>query len=342
MTLISRMDEDSPLMTPCSRSPMPSIVRVGCNTTPSKDTMADTLTVRTAEARTRSLARVWSRTRGGVAWLAMLVLLLTASSNAVQAKERSLILATTTSVRDSGLLDALLPDFSHHSGVEVSVIAVGTGAALRMGREGNVDLLLTHAPSAEIAMVEEGIITRRTPFMQNFFVIAGPPEDPAGVADAATPADAIRAIAEKRSKWVSRADGSGTHKREKSLFSAAGLADDVTWPGFDRTGSGMGLSLQIAGEHRAYILSDIGTFLAFQKRIDLVALSKPSDELRNVYSILQLDSKRFAKPLASAEAEELEAFLLKPETQERIGEYGRERFGRALFTPLHGAATKAD
>lgn len=251
------------------------------------------------------------------------------------ANERSLILATTTSVRDSGLLDALLPGFTKQSGIEVRVVAVGTGAALRMGREGNADVLLTHAPSAEQALIDDGVVTRRTPFMQNFFVIAGPPEDPADVAGAASPVDAFRRIANSRSNWVSRSDDSGTHKREKSLFEAAGIAADASWKGLDRTGSGMGLSLQVAGEHRAYILSDIGTFLAFQKHIDLVVLSKPAHELLNVYSILQLDHARFERPIASAAAIELERFLTDAETQALIAVYGQKRFGRPLFTPLH-------
>ena len=247
---------------------------------------------------------------------------------------RSLLLATTTSVRDSGLLDALLPTFTEQSGIEVRVIAVGTGAALRMGREGNADLLLTHAPAAEMELVEDGIVRRRTPFMQNFFVIAGPKEDPAGVAEAPSPEAALRSIANMRTAWVSRADDSGTHKREKSLFAAAGLPADLDWAGFERTGSGMGLSLQVAGAKRAYILSDIGTFLAFQKRTELVALSKPSDSLRNVYALLQLEPARFEHALKTSEAEALEQFLLTPATLQRIAAYGRNRFGRALFTPL--------
>ena len=253
--------------------------------------------------------------------------------------ERSMILATTTSVRDSGLLDALLPAFSEASGIRVRVIAVGTGAALRMGREGNADLLLTHAPAAEQVLVDEGIVRRRTPFMENFFVIVGPEDDPAGVARADTPLRAIAAIEAAKACWVSRSDDSGTHKREKQLFRAAGLDPDADWEGLVRTGSGMGLSLQVAGERRCYLLSDIGTFLAFRERIDLKALSKPSPSLRNVYSILQLDSSRFERPLRSAEAEALEDFLLDPATQAKIGEFGRERFGRALFTPTAGSAS---
>jgi tungstate transport system substrate-binding protein len=268
----------------------------------------------------------------GLSLLVVMAAFLPTRSNA---DDRSLILATTTSVRDSGLFDALLPGFTEQSGIEVRVIAVGTGAALRMGREGNADILLTHAPTAEQELVDEGVVTRRTPFMQNFFVIAGPAEDPADVAGAASPIDAIRRIATSQSNWVSRADDSGTHKREMNLFEAAGVAADADWKGFDRTGSGMGLSLQVAGEHRAYILSDIGTFLAFQKRIDLIALSKPADSLQNIYSVLQLDSKRFKRPIASAAAEAFERFLIDSTTQNLIAGYGNERFGRALFTPLH-------
>ena len=248
----------------------------------------------------------------------------------------SLILATTTSVRDSGLLDRLLPGFRERTGIEVRVIAVGTGAALRMGREGNADVLLTHAPASEEAMVQEGIVRRRTPFMENFFVIAGPESDPAGIAEAANPEDALRRIAGVEASWVSRGDDSGTHKREVALFEAAGLDPQKGWKGVARTGSGMGLSLQVAGERRAYILSDIGTFLAFQDRVGLVVLSKPAPSLRNVYSILQLDGSRFDRPLHSQEAEALEAYLLDPDVSKTIGEFGRDRFGRSLFMPIQG------
>ena len=284
-----------------------------------------------------------SRTRGArsdvLATVALGVsLLLVAPSDLAAAKStKSLLLATTTSLRDSGLLDTLLPIFETESGIEVQVVAVGTGAALRMGREGNADLLLTHAPASEQRLVEEGVISRRTPFMENHFVIAGPPEDPAGVADSPTAEEALRRIAATRAGWVSRADDSGTHKREVHLFASAGLAGDASWPGLVRTGSGMGLSLQVAGEKRAYILSDIGTYLAFRDRIDLAILSTPSASLRNVYSILQLDGSRFEHALHSEEAHALEAFLLSRETLARIARFGRTRFGRPLFTPIRPA-----
>ncbi|MBJ22839.1 MAG: solute-binding protein [bacterium] len=272
--------------------------------------------------------------------LASILLLATAlSATLCSAADRSMILATTTSVRDSGLLDALLPSFTEETGIRVRVIAVGTGAALRMGREGDADLLLTHAPTSENALVDEGVVRRRTPFMENFFVIAGPRSDPVGIARVTSPERAIQKIASAKAGWVSRSDDSGTHKREKSLFEAAGLDPDTDWEGFVRTGSGMGLSLQVAGERRAYLLSDLGTFLAFKERIDLVALSTPSPALRNIYSILQLDSDRFERPLHSAEAEALERFLLDASVQTQIGVFGHERFGRSLFSPMAGPAS---
>jgi len=297
--------------------------------------------------RTRRVTRpstISRRVRTGLAVLAVasIAAVINLAPDTAAAENRSMILATTTSVRDSGLLDALLPEFTKRSGIKVKVIAVGTGAALRMGREGNADLLLTHAPAAEQKLVDDGIVTRRTPFMENYFVIAGPAEDPAGLQSATSPEDAIARVAATKAAWVSRSDDSGTHKREKALFEAAGLAPDVNWKGLVRTGNGMGQSLQIAGQRRSYILSDIGTFLAFEKRIDLKVLSQPGPSLRNIYSVLQLAGDRFERPLHTREAEELEAFLIDPEIQREIGRFGLEKFGRALFTPLVVAPVRAD
>jgi tungstate transport system substrate-binding protein len=250
------------------------------------------------------------------------------------AEEEVLLLATTTSVRDSGLLDELLPLFRERSGIRVKPIAVGTGAALRMGSEGNVDVLLTHAPEAERELVASGAAISREPFMENHFVIAGPPEDPAGVREAASAADAFRRIAASGSLYVSRGDDSGTHKRERVLLRAAGLDPAGGWSGFQQTGSGMGLTLQVAGERRSYALSDIGTFLAYQQRIGLAALSRPDPELRNAYSLLRVNPARFDRPIRAEAAQRFEAFLLAADSQRRIGRFGVARFGRPLFRPL--------
>jgi tungstate transport system substrate-binding protein len=251
-----------------------------------------------------------------------------------EAEEGKLLLVTTTSVRDSGLLADLLPIFQEQTGIRAQIIAVGSGAALRMGSDGNADVLLTHAPEGEEKLVASGAAVSRRPIMENYFVIAGPPEDPAGVRSAASPADAMRRIAAASARFVSRADDSGTHRREVALFKEAGLDPDARWPGFLSSGAGMGQSLQIAGEKRAYVLSDIGTFLAFQKRIELDVLSQPAPSLRNVYSVLRINPDRL-DPLRAERAEQFEAFMLVPETQRRIADFGRERFGRPLFQPLH-------
>jgi tungstate transport system substrate-binding protein len=257
------------------------------------------------------------------------------------AEERALLLATTTSVRDSGLLDELLPLFRERTGIRVKTIAVGTGAALRMGSEGNVDTLLTHAPEAERELVASGALVSRRPFMENHFVIAGPPEDPAGVRAAASAPDAYRRIAAAAAPYVSRGDDSGTHKRELALLRAAGLAAAGGWKGFHQTGAGMGLTLQVAGQRRAYALTDIGTFLAYRQRIGLEALSPPDPELRNVYSLLRVNPARFAKRINAEAAQRFEAFVLDADIQRRIGRFGVARFGRPLFRPLFpdGAAT---
>jgi tungstate transport system substrate-binding protein len=253
--------------------------------------------------------------------------LLAALLLAAPARGEDVLLATTTSVNDTGLLERLVPRFEARSGVRLRTLAVGSGQALRMGAEGNADVLVTHAPEGE-ELVRQGKVLSREPFMENHFVIAGPPEDPAGVARAASAALAMRRIAETRAPFASRADDSGTHQRERALLRAAGLDPDASWPGLARTGAGMGLTLQVAGEKRAYVLSDLGTFLAFRERIGLVALSRPEPALRNVYSVL------LVKPAGRAFAE----FLLEEETQREIGAFGRERFGEPLFRPLHPRA----
>ena len=247
--------------------------------------------------------------------------------------ESDLLLVTTTSVRDSGLLGDLLPIFEQQTGIRAQVVTVGSGAALRMGRDGNADVLLTHAPAGEEELIASGAAVSRTPFMENYFVIAGPPEDPAGVRSADSPADAIRRIAAASAAFVSRGDDSGTHRREVALFKEAGLDPDARWPGFLSSGAGMGQTLQVAGEKRTYVLSDIGTFLAFQKRIELEVLSQPAPSLRNVYSVVRLDPERL-DPVRAERAAQFEAFLLAPDTQRRIAEFGTERFGRPLFRPL--------
>jgi tungstate transport system substrate-binding protein len=292
------------------------------------------------------------RTR--VALLPMLLMLLSLGAPA-QAEEAEapardpdtqLLLATTTSVRDSGLLDALLPEFRDRTGIAVQVVAVGTGAALRMGAEGNADVLITHAEDGERELVASGAAVARIPFMENDFVIAGPPEDPAGAKGVAgDPVEAYRRIARARAPYVSRGDDSGTHRRERELLAEAGIEGEKPWPAFASTGSGMGLTLQVAGERRAYVLSDIGTFLAYRDRVDLERLSARAPALLNVYAVLRVDPERFPGRVRADNARHFEAFLVDPATQRLIADFGRECFGEPLFRPLllpKAAATEGD
>jgi tungstate transport system substrate-binding protein len=266
---------------------------------------------------------------------------LLAAAPQAMAEERALLLATTTSVQDSGLLDLLLPGFERQSGRAVRVVAVGSGAALRMGADGNADVVIAHAPEAEQELLASGALAKRTPFMENYFAIVGPPEDPAGVRSAATGADAMRRLAAAKALYVSRGDDSGTHQREQALMRAAGLDPAAPWSSVLRTGSGMGLTLQVAGEKRGYALSDLGTFLAFRERIGLAALTREAPDLRNVYSLLRVPRERHPR-VDDAGAAALERFLTQPEAQQRIARFGVEKYGQALFRPLSGTQGAAD
>lgn len=265
--------------------------------------------------------------------LAVVLILLGAPPGRAESK-RKLLIATTTSLHESGLFEAILPEFVNQSGLSLQIIAVGSGAAIEMGRKGDADVVIAHSPAAEEALVKEGIARTRTAIMENHFVLLGPPEDPAGVGRTKTPEEAFGRIFRLRPPFVSRADESGTHTKERALFTAAGADPDARWPGYLQTGSGMGPSLQVAGEKRAYILSDLGTHLAFKERTGLVVLSKKSSSLRNVYSILQLDPTRFERPIEIEGAKALERFLRSPEVQAKIAAFGRDRFGESLFVPI--------
>jgi tungstate transport system substrate-binding protein len=261
-----------------------------------------------------------------------------AFSTAAAEPASEVVLATTTSVRDSGLLDVLLPPFHARTGIDVKVIAVGSGAALRMARDGNADLVLAHAPEAEEALVKDGFAVDRRALAENFFVIAGPAEDPARVREATSAADAITRIFHARAPFVSRGDDSGTHQRERTLLTAAGLPAEASGPGVVRTGSGMGPTLQVAGEKRAYVLTDEGTFRSLRARIGLVALTGRDPALRNAYSVLRVAPGRFAPGQIRAEnATRLADHLLSAESREAIARFGAAQDEGPLFTPLAGA-----
>lgn len=249
-----------------------------------------------------------------------------------------LILATTTSTQDSGLLDALVPLFERQTGYRVKTVAVGTGEALAMGRRGDADVLLAHAPAMEKQVVAAGFAVNRQIVMHNDFVIAGPAEDPAGVHGGTSAAEAFGKIAAAGVPFASRGDSSGTHIREMALWRSAALEPSGDW--YLSTGQGMGTTLLIANEKRAYVLTDRGTFLAFRDRIDLITHIEGDPPLLNVYSVMEVSPERFAR-VNHAGARAFSEFMRAPEAQAIIGGFGVERFGQPLFTPDAGKSEES-
>ncbi len=237
-------------------------------------------------------------------------------------------LATTTSTRDSGLLDELLPLFEAEQAVRVDVIAAGTGKAIQLGVAGDADVILVHARKAEDAFMAGGHGLRRVDVMYNRFEMIGPTDDPAHV-KGLDPTDALHAIASSKARFVSRGDDSGTHKRELQLWEG----ERKTWDDYVETGQGMGRTLIIADQMRAYVLVDRGTYLAFKNKIELVPLVSDSPKLMNPYgaiTVAQPGEYRKRIELANRFLD----FLIAPTTQARIGEF--RVAGESLFTPSHG------
>ena len=249
-----------------------------------------------------------------------------------------LILATTTSVKDSGLLDdVVLPAFgSAHPGITVKTVAVGSGEAIAMGQRGDADVLIVHSPTDEEAFMADGYGTLLLPVAYNYFTIVGPEDDPAGIASAATAAEAMKRIAQKGALFVSRGDKSGTNKKELKLWNAGGVTADPTQPPegswYVSTGQGMGETLQVASEKQGYTLTDLATYLTMKSTLDLAPLVKKSDDLRNQYDVIIVNQAKFAT-VNAAGAEFLAAYLTSPEGQQAIGAYGEAKFGERLFYP---------
>jgi len=244
----------------------------------------------------------------------------------------NLILATTTSTQDSGLLDVLIPMFEEQTGYTVQTIAVGTGEALKMGEEGNADVLLVHAPSSEVTFMDGGFGKDRMLVMHNDFIIVGPAADPAGIKELG-PKDAFLAIYNSASPFVSRGDDSGTHKKEVSFWTKAGVDPRTEKPEwFIETGQGMGASLTIASEKGAYILTDRATFLANKANLQLEILLEGNNALLNVYHVITVNPDKW--PAVNYEgAMAFAKFMTDPATQAVIAEFGLDEFGQPLFYP---------
>ncbi len=237
-------------------------------------------------------------------------------------------LATTTSTENSGLLAALLPPFEKRHGVKVDVIAVGTGKALRLAENGDVDVVLVHAREAEERFVAAGFGVGRRDVMHNDFVIVGPAADPAGIAGSRDAAKAFQAIARARAPFVSRGDESGTHQREKALWRAAGVQPAPPW--YREVGHGMGGTLTVASEKQAYTLADRGTWTACRRKVELVLLCEGDPLLANPYGIIAVNPQRHGH-VRFAEAMKLIEFVTSPEGRQIIAGFRVD--GEQLFFP---------
>ena len=259
---------------------------------------------------------------------ATLVLAVLAPVGAGSQTRASIILATTTSTQDTGLLDVLVPRFEKERGIEVKVIAVGSGAALRMASSGDADVVLVHAPTAERPYVQAGDLVDGRGVMHNDFVIVGPSEDPAGIRSLASITDVMRAVA-ARGMFVSRGDDSGTHAQELSLWAAAQI-DPRSLTRREETGQGMGATLSVADQKRAYTLTDRGTYLALRRRIGLVVLFQGDARLRNVYHVYAVSPAKHPR-VKHAEARAFIDFLVSPPIQQEIAAFKRDEYGESLF-----------
>ena len=237
-------------------------------------------------------------------------------------------MATTTSTDNSGLLEVILPPFEKMHGVTVDVIAVGTGKAIKLGESGNVDLILVHAPAAEERFVTAGYGVNRRAVMHNDFILLGPEEDPAKIKGVKDIKEAFAKIAKTGSLFISRGDDSGTHKKEKSIWKAAGVEPDGTW--YLESGQGMGTVLQMAHEKLAYTISDRGTFLAYRPKIDLIVISEGDSALYNPYGVIAVNPDRHSQ-VKYVRAMTLIGWLTSPECQKMIGEF--KKGGEVLFHP---------
>lgn len=255
-------------------------------------------------------------------------------------------LATTTSTADTGLLDAILPAFEQQTGSKVEVVAVGTGQALELGANGDVDVVLVHARSREDKFVNDGDGINRRDVMYNDFVIVGPADDPAGIKGATSAQAAFAAIAAKEAPFASRGDDSGTYTKEKGIWAAAQITPTQELAWYKSLGQGMGETLVTANEMKAYTLADRGTWLATKKNLpNLVILvggntinDNPDKALLNPYGVIPVNPAKH--PGVNADlAEKFAAWLVSPETQRLIGAYGVEKFGQALFFPSVATTT---
>lgn len=273
--------------------------------------------------------RIWNK--AFFTFLVLLVfILLLFIQGCTTSSDQEVILATTTSTQDSGLLDVLLPVFEQRSGYRIKPIALGTGQALAMAERGEADAVLVHAPEREKAIEDKGFVINRQLLMHNDFVVVGPPDDPAGIRKTPSAAAAFTSIAASEGLFVSRGDDSGTHTKEKEIWRRAGITPGGRW--YQEAGTGMGGTLNIASEKGGYTLSDRATFLALKKNLALQILVEGDESLLNIYHVMQVNPEKFDRVNARG-GKALVEFMVSPEAQEIIRAFGVEEFGEQLFFP---------
>jgi tungstate transport system substrate-binding protein len=249
-------------------------------------------------------------------------------------KQKNIILATTTSTQDSGLLDVLIPIFEKQTGYFVKTIAVGSGQAMKMGEKGEADVMLVHSPDAEKKFIADGFGVNRQLIMHNDFIIVGPGTDPAKVKGVKSSAEAMKMIAKAESLFLSRGDNSGTHAKEKTLWKKAEMTPaGQKW--YQETGLGMGQTLNVAAEKKGYTLADRGTYLALKKNLGLDILVEGDAALLNIYHVIEVNSAKWPKANADG-AKAFAAFMVSKNTQDIIKTFGVDKFGSPLFFPDAG------
>jgi len=271
-----------------------------------------------------------------IAWLAAVLVLVfyAAPATAAPPKQKNVILSTTTSTQDSGLLDVLLPVFEKKTGYFVKTIAVGSGQAMAMGQKGEADVLLVHSPAAEKKFVAEGYGINRRLVMHNDFIVVGPKSDPAKIKGTKSTVEAFKKIAASGAIFMSRGDNSGTHSKEKEIWKTAGIkAEGQKW--YQQTGLGMGQTLSVAAEKKSYTLADRGTYLALKKNLGLDILTEGDAILLNIYHVIEVNPAKWPK-VNAAGAKAFADFMVSKQTQKIIKTFGVDKFGSPLFFPDAG------
>lgn len=274
--------------------------------------------------------------------IAMLIFMMTACSSSTDETSskqeqpkaveevKDLILATTTSTQDSGLLDVLIPLFEEESNTNVKTIAVGTGQALEMGTKGEADVLLVHAPASEQELVDSGDAINRKRVMYNDFILVGPANDPAGVKGMEV-GEAFQKLFNDGAVFISRGDDSGTHKKELGIWQSLNITPGDN-AGYAETGQGMGNTLQVAAEKQGYVITDRATYLAQKENVDLEILVEGDEDLLNIYHVMQVNPEKHDKVFSEG-AEKFVEFMIREETQKVIEEFGQDEYGESLFFP---------